>query len=151
MGFASINPTNPRTNLWNFHEKISRIGDFEKRPFWKISHFEFFSRKKNFFFLLHFYKNQSKFVWQNGWVEILMFSLVSRKFLGVRNITLYSVHHLHWKANLVKDIFLNKFSTSESTWIYNRSHGLQPGLYLYLTDDNHQHHWLLNWTYILTY
>jgi hypothetical protein len=26
-----------------------------------------------------------------GWVEILMFSLVSRKFLAMRNITLYSV------------------------------------------------------------
>ena len=27
-----------------------------------------------------------------GWVEILMFSLVSRKFLAMRNIALYSVH-----------------------------------------------------------
>ena len=42
MPFASINPTKPRTNLWNFREKILSIGDFEKRPFWKISHFEFF-------------------------------------------------------------------------------------------------------------
>ena len=29
--------------------------------------------------------------WYNGWVEILMFSLVSRKFLAMRNIALYSV------------------------------------------------------------
>jgi hypothetical protein len=36
MAFASINPTNPRTDLWNFREKISRIGDFEKRQFWKF-------------------------------------------------------------------------------------------------------------------
>ena len=49
MAFSSINPTNPRTHLWNFREKISRIDDFEKRPFWKIGHFEFFSSKKNFF------------------------------------------------------------------------------------------------------
>ena len=56
MGFASINPTNPRTDLWNFHEKISRIGDFEKRPFWKIGHFEFFSSKKKFFFCFIFMK-----------------------------------------------------------------------------------------------
>ena len=42
MAFASINPTNPRTDLWNFCKKISRIDDFEKRPFRKISHFEFF-------------------------------------------------------------------------------------------------------------
>ena len=62
MAFASINPTNPRTNLWNFREKISRIGDFEKRPFWKIGHFEFFS-SKFFFFLLHSHENQSKFLW----------------------------------------------------------------------------------------
>ena len=36
-------------------------------------------------------KNKSKFVWQNVWVEILTFSLVSRKFLAMRNKTLYSV------------------------------------------------------------
>ena len=30
MGFASFNPTNPRTNPWNFREKILRIGDFGK-------------------------------------------------------------------------------------------------------------------------
>ena len=57
---------------------------FEKRPFWI-----FFSKKK--IFLLHSHENQSKFIWQNGWGEILMFSLVSRKFLGMRNIALYSV------------------------------------------------------------
>jgi hypothetical protein len=28
----------------------------------------------------------------DGWVEILMFSLVSRKFLAMRNIALYSLH-----------------------------------------------------------
>ena len=39
MPFASINPTNPRTNLKNFLEKISRFGNFEKWPFWKIGHF----------------------------------------------------------------------------------------------------------------
>ena len=34
MGFLSMNPTNSRTGLWNFREKISRIGDFEIWPFW---------------------------------------------------------------------------------------------------------------------
>ena len=34
MGFASFNPTNPRTNPWNFHEKFLRIGNFENQPFW---------------------------------------------------------------------------------------------------------------------
>ena len=56
MAFASINPTNPRTNLWNFHEKFLRICDFEKWPFW------IFFPKKNFF-LLHSHENQSKFTW----------------------------------------------------------------------------------------
>ena len=35
MPFASFNPTNPRTNPLNFHKKISRIGDFEKWPFFQ--------------------------------------------------------------------------------------------------------------------
>ena len=70
MGFASINPTNPRTDLWNFREKISRIGDFEKRPFWKIGHFEFFSSKKNFFF--------ASFLWKS--VQICMVEWMSRNF-----------------------------------------------------------------------
>ena len=52
MPFTSINLTNPRTNPWNFHKKILRIGDFEKRPFWKISHFEFFSWKFFFFYFI---------------------------------------------------------------------------------------------------
>ena len=30
MGFASFNPTNPRTNPWNIREKFLRIGDFGK-------------------------------------------------------------------------------------------------------------------------
>ena len=61
MPFASINPTNPRTNPWNFHEKILRIGRPGKwgfYPFFWVGHFEFFfSRifffKIFFFFLLH--------------------------------------------------------------------------------------------------
>ena len=57
----------------------------KNRPFW-IFFFKIF-----FFFCFIFYENQSKFVWKNGWVEILRFSLVSRKFLAVRNMTLYSV------------------------------------------------------------
>ena len=38
---------------------------------------------------------------KNGWVEILMFSLVSRKFLAMRNIALYSVHgcSAHFQAD----------------------------------------------------
>ena len=39
MPFASINPTNPRTNPWNFHKKIWELAIlknalFLSRPFW---------------------------------------------------------------------------------------------------------------------
>ena len=34
MPFASINSTNPRTNLWNFHENFLRIDNFEKLFFY---------------------------------------------------------------------------------------------------------------------
>ena len=50
MPFASINPTNPRTNPWNFHKKILRIGDFEKWPFFESAILNFFFEKKKFFF-----------------------------------------------------------------------------------------------------
>ena len=33
MPFASINPTNPRTNPWNFHKKILRIDEALKMTF----------------------------------------------------------------------------------------------------------------------
>ena len=52
MPFASFNPTNPRTNLRNFREKILRIGGFEKWPFLKNGHFGFFFKKKIFFCLI---------------------------------------------------------------------------------------------------
>ena len=89
MPFSSINPTNPWTNPWNFHKKIWELailknGDFENRPFWI-----FFFRKKKF--LLHPNKNQSQIMWWNGWDSILMLSLVSTKFLAMRNISLYNV------------------------------------------------------------
>ena len=47
MPFASINPNNPRTNPWNFHKKILRTVDFEKRRFWKSAILDFFFLKKN--------------------------------------------------------------------------------------------------------
>ena len=51
MPFTSFNPTNPRTNLRNFCEKILRIGDFEKWAFFESAILNFFFRKKkkNFF------------------------------------------------------------------------------------------------------
>ena len=62
MPFASFNPTNPRTNLRNFREKILRIGDFKKWAFFESAILNFFFEKKNFF-LLHSHENQPKFIW----------------------------------------------------------------------------------------
>ena len=42
MPFASINPTNPRTNLWNFGENCSAFWGGWKTQFFWIGHFEFF-------------------------------------------------------------------------------------------------------------
>ena len=68
MPFASCNPTNPRTNLWNFHEKFLRIGDFEKWPFLKNGHFGYFFKKKNFFFASFSWKSvQIYMVEWMGW------------------------------------------------------------------------------------
>ena len=50
MPFASINPSNPRTNPWNFHKKILRIGDFEKCTFFESAILNFFFQEKIFFF-----------------------------------------------------------------------------------------------------
>ena len=90
MPLASFNPTNPRTNPWNFGRICSAFDEVEKLSFFESAILNFFFEKK-FFFLLHSHKNQPKFIWKNGWVEILMFSLVSRKFLAMRHIALYSV------------------------------------------------------------
>ena len=54
MPFASFNPTNPRTNLRNFREKILKIGVFEK--------WAFFDSAILNFFLLHSHENQPKFI-----------------------------------------------------------------------------------------
>ena len=58
MPFASINPTNPRTNAWNFHEKIFRVGGAGKWGFFESAILKFFFQKK-YFFLLHSNENQS--------------------------------------------------------------------------------------------
>ena len=50
MPFASFNPTNPRTNLRNFREKILRIGDFEKWALFESAILNFFFVKNNIFF-----------------------------------------------------------------------------------------------------
>ena len=49
MPLALFNPTNPRTNPWNFRKKILRICDFEKLSFFELA-ILIFQKKK----LLHF-------------------------------------------------------------------------------------------------
>ena len=66
---------------------------FENWCFWKshffcFGHFEIFQKN---FFLLHSQENQSKFIVQPGWVEILMLTLVYNKRVSVRNNLLHSV------------------------------------------------------------
>ena len=46
MPFASINSTYPRTNPWNFHKKILRIGGAGKWPFFRQPFWFFFLIKK---------------------------------------------------------------------------------------------------------
>ena len=43
MSFASINSTNPRTNLWNFGENYSAFGGCWKTQFFWVGHFDFFA------------------------------------------------------------------------------------------------------------
>ena len=57
MPFASINSTNPRTNPWNFHEKILRIGRVRKWGFFEAAILNFLSRPFWFFFCFISVKN----------------------------------------------------------------------------------------------
>ena len=84
MPFTSINPTNPRTNQWNFCWKILRIGAFEKWPFWKTAILEFIFEKLVFCFIPMKISHQE-------WVEILTITLVYSKRVSVPNNLLYSV------------------------------------------------------------
>ena len=58
MPFASMNPTNPTTNPWNFGGNCSAFGGGWKTQFFLIGHFDFFFKKK----LLHSHENKSKFI-----------------------------------------------------------------------------------------
>jgi len=57
MPFASINSTNPRTNPWNFHEKILRIGGAGKWGFFEAAILNFLSRPFWIFFCFISVKN----------------------------------------------------------------------------------------------
>ena len=50
MPFASFNPTNPRTNPWNFGGICSAFDEVEKLSFFESAILNFFSKKNKFFF-----------------------------------------------------------------------------------------------------
>ena len=60
MPFASINPNNPRSNLWDFGHNCSAFAGSWKTQFFWFGHFEFFTS-----FLLKFITNQ--WVPRMGW------------------------------------------------------------------------------------
>ena len=97
MPFASINSTNPRTNLWNFGDNCSAFGGSWKTQFFWVGHFEFFfsKKKKIFCFILI---QISHNLWDTkNFFEILMITLISSKNLGGIEIwtTLYN-HKKHF-------------------------------------------------------
>ena len=109
MSFASINSTNPRTNLWICCEKfwelsILKNSVFLSRPFWI-----FFFQKR---------KKKLLFSWKSVQIYMVewMFSLVSRKFLAMGNITLYSVYEEKGGKMLI--FLLHKACVLERFWIF---------------------------------
>ena len=90
MPFASINPTNPRINPWNFHKKKLRIGIFEKLSFLGLTILEFFfqDEKKCFSPI----KISQSYLCIKDWVKILVITLVYSKRVSVPNNLLHSVY-----------------------------------------------------------
>ena len=60
MAFASINSANPRTNPWEFHEKILRIGGAEKWAFFEAAILNFLGRPFWIFFCPISVKNPAR-------------------------------------------------------------------------------------------
>ena len=109
MPFALINPTNPRTDPWNFHKKILRIGDFEKCTFFESAILNFFFRKKNFFFcffpmkisqILLVSKDGSKFWSSQTWQHFLTHTKHSWGECIYNSITAMGFSAVFWKSNL---------------------------------------------------
>jgi hypothetical protein len=59
MPFALINPTNPRTNLWNFHKKYWELRELKNSKFFWVDLFDFFFFKKYFFCFIPMKTTQS--------------------------------------------------------------------------------------------
>ena len=102
MPFLSINPTNPRTNPWNFHEKILRIGDFEKFFFFESAILIFFF--KFFFRFIPLKTSQSLLVSKDG-----------SKFWSSQMWQHFLTHAKHFEGECIpKQFFSLKKKFSES-------------------------------------
>ena len=55
-------------------------------------------------------------------------------------LSLVEITEFRLESKSCKGFFLNRFSTSESTRIYNRSCDLKSGLYLQIPNENHLQH-----------
>ena len=61
-------------------------------------------------------------------------------------LSLVEITAFRLESKSCKGFFLDKFSTIESTRIYNRSFELQPGFYLQIPTENHQRPLKSNYT-----
>ena len=115
MPFASINPTNPRTNLWNFGENCSAFGGGWKTQFFWVGHFEFWSL------------NQA--------LPVLSFvHSYSTVWAMVHNIILYSdmISYKNWEILDSKRVSFSKEKSNLSSDILRRAQNLKKSSTLYL-------------------
>ena len=108
MPFASVNPTNPRTNPWKFHEKILRIGGAGKWCFFEAAILNFLSRPFWIFFRFISVKNPAHLY------EVSFFSalwMVFPESWKRRAADFYAHHCIYIKPGfLVPTIFCLHFS-----------------------------------------
>ena len=95
MPFASFNSTNPRTNPWNFHKKILRIGNFEKLCFFESAILNL--KKTNVFCFFPIKPSQS-----------LLFSKDGSKFWSIQTWQSFLAHAKHFEGECIL-LFLQKF------------------------------------------
>ena len=86
MPFASINPTNSRTNSWNFHKKYWELASLNNSVFLSRP---FCLKKRKKKRIAH--ENWSNLLGYHGWVKILMIFLVSSQISLSPNISAPSV------------------------------------------------------------
>ena len=136
MPFASINPTNPRTNPWNFHKKILRIGDSEKLSFFESAILNFFFIKRKLFCFIPMkisYKlcvrmDGAQFFWlwwftaKNHSPQKFQPAVYSKKLFSQKQIM--SDHNIWICKNVIKHAFVWLLSTF-TIWVVCTSQSKQ--------------------------